>query len=222
MLRQDALEAAPIVTSTLEALLYGVPSRGREGSDLRSAINNVRANVITLLQTDTIGQPLLDCFEAARIAGASFVQIESVLKVAAASDPQLVGAIMMRGALIQFCLSTQARIIASTDFVSREDVEKTRTSINTSFNSIEEDIADRMDAMTFRAIVELHAAISYCLVETARPLPRVLKYKFNQALSTLSIAQRLYYDASRADELRKENKIIHPAFAPRAGIALSN
>jgi prophage DNA circulation protein len=222
MFRPDALEAAPMVNATLEALLARVATRGRTGSDVRSAINKVRANVLALLQKDAIGPPLLDCFETARLAGVTFKIMESVRVVAASYAPTLVGAIVMRDSLIQFCLATQARIIASTDFVSRQDVEETRLTINASFNSVEEDVADRMDAMTFRAIIELHAAISYYLVETARPLPRILNYRFNQPLSTIAMAQRLYHDAGRADELLKENRIVHPAFAPLTGLALSN
>ena len=222
MLRLEALEAAPMVNATLEALLAMVPTRGRSGSDLRSAANDIRVNVLALLQTNDIGPPLVECFEYARVAGANLMMMEGVRAVAASYSPTLVGAIVMRDSLIQFCLATQARIIASTEFVSRQDVDLTWSIINASFNSIEEDVADRMDAMSFRAIIELHAAISYYLVETARPLPRMLRYQFNLTLSTIGIARRLYQDASRADEIRKENKIIHPAFAPRIGLALSN
>jgi prophage DNA circulation protein len=35
------------------------------------------------------------------------------------------------------------------------------------------------------------------------------------------LAYRLYADASRADEIRAENKVVHPAFCPPTGIALS-
>ena len=87
---------------------------------------------------------------------------------------------------------------------------------------MQDDIADRMDAMTFRAIIELHAAVSFFLIETARPLPRMMTFRFNLPLPSLTIAQKLYYDASRADELRQENKIIHPAFCQLRGRALSN
>jgi prophage DNA circulation protein len=50
----------------------------------------------------------------------------------------------------------------------------------------------------------------------------MLAWQFSQVMSTLILAQRLYYDASRADELRAENRIVHPAFSPRIGRALSH
>jgi prophage DNA circulation protein len=59
------------------------------------------------------------------------------------------------------------------------------------------------------------------LVETARPLPRMLNYRFYLTMPNVVMAHRLYADASRADELRNENKIVHPAFCPRQGRALS-
>ena len=39
--------------------------------------------------------------------------------------------------------------------------------------------------------------------------------------SSLTLGQRLYGDAGRADELVAENEIVHPLFASRAGRALS-
>jgi prophage DNA circulation protein len=203
-------------------LLAWAPTRGREGAALRSTVNAVRADVMHLLQTDTIGPPLANCFVLAQATGATLANIENVRMTAAEMAPTLVGAIMIRDALIQFCLVTQGRILVGTKFVSRDDVERVRSMINASFTSIEEDVADRMDAMTYRAIVELHAAISFYLVETARPLPRMLNYRFNQPMPTLAIAQKLYHDAGRADELRAENKVVHPAFCQRVGRALSN
>jgi prophage DNA circulation protein len=41
-------------------------------------------------------------------------------------------------------------------------------------------------------------------------------------LPTLSIAYKLYSDASRADEIRSENKVVHPAFCPMSGHGLSS
>jgi prophage DNA circulation protein len=35
------------------------------------------------------------------------------------------------------------------------------------------------------------------------------------------MAYKLYDDASRCDELRQENKVVHPAFCPPTGRALS-
>jgi prophage DNA circulation protein len=223
MFKTDALEAAPIVIATLRALLAWAPTQGRSGAGLRTAVNDVIANVFPLLHTDTIGPPLATCFDLAVETGANLSNIEKVRTIASSTGTAtLAGAITIRDSLVQFCLVTQARIIADMNLTSRIEVEKIKSMFNDSFNKIEEDIANRMDAMTYRAIIELRAAISFYLVETARPLPRMLRYRFNLPMSTLVMSQRLYYDASRADELRNENKVVHPGFSPMSGLAMSN
>jgi prophage DNA circulation protein len=115
-----------------------------------------------------------------------------------------------------------AMIISQTNFVSRNDVEYVREQVNAAFSDAAEDVADRMDAMTYRAIVNLHAAIAFYLSETGRPRPRMMSYRFNRPMTTLTVAYRLYADASRADEIRYENKVIHPAFARQEGVALAS
>ena len=73
----------------------------------------------------------------------------------------------------------------------------------------------------YRALISLHASVTYHLYETARPLPQMLNFEFTQTRPTLVQSYRLYATASRADELRRENKVVHPAFSPRVGRALA-
>ena len=74
---------------------------------------------------------------------------------------------------------------------------------------------------TFQTLVALHGSVTNHLVATARPLPRMTHFEFFEPLPSLVMAYRLYDDASRCDELREENKVVHPAFCPMAGRALS-
>ena len=78
-----------------------------------------------------------------------------------------------------------------------------------------------MDQMTFQTLVALHGSVTNHLVTTARPLPRMLNFQFFEPLPSLVMAYKLYDDASRCDELREENKVVHPAFCPMTGQALS-
>jgi prophage DNA circulation protein len=89
------------------------------------------------------------------------------------------------------------------------------------FESAIEIAADDMDQATFQSLTALYGAVINHLVATARPLPQMLTYQFGQPMTALNIAYRLYADASRADEIRAENKIVHPAFCPTVGRALS-
>jgi prophage DNA circulation protein len=126
-----------------------------------------------------------------------------------------------RDACISLALSEMGRIIANTVFVSRDDVDNVRLLINAAFAPIEEEVADQMDSLSFRALIGLHASIIAHLVETARPLPLMLTWRFSHSWPTLVIAYKLYADASHADELRNENKVVHPAFALPQGRGLS-
>jgi prophage DNA circulation protein len=221
MFKTDVLEAKPIVDVTLDALLTWTPTRGRPGADLRTAVGDVKAHALGLLREDAIAMPLIRCFDLAYMNGINVFQMETVRRIAAAQPAVSVGAIMTKDALIQLAFATSGYIISNMIFTSREDVERLKSGINTAFEDTEEQLADRMDSMTWRAVLKLHAAMTLHLVETARPLPRMLNYRFHLTMPSVVMAHRLYADAGRADELRSENKIVHPAFCPREGRALS-
>ena len=106
-------------------------------------------------------------------------------------------------------------------FVSREDVEKVQNLMRESFAEGTESAADDMEQEVYQALAALASAVQFQLYGTARPLPRIVRYKFARTAPTLIYAYRLYQDAARGDELRAENKNVHPAFCERTGRALS-
>ena len=78
-----------------------------------------------------------------------------------------------------------------------------------------------MDQATFQALIRLHGALTNHLVATALPLPQMVQYQFFSILPSLVVSHKLYADAARADEVVAENRIVHPAFCPLLGQALS-
>jgi prophage DNA circulation protein len=221
MFKADAEEAAPIVNAAIDALLSWLPTSGRPGFDARQACGDMRANCLSYLRTDTLGPPLSNCFELARLTGMNLQQMDAVRAAAAAQGARLVGAIVVRDACIELALAEMSRIIINMVFASREDVDTVQLMINAAFAPVQEEVADQMDALTFRSLVGLHAAITAYLVDTARPLPRMLTWRFGRTWPTLVLSHKLYADAGNADLLRQENKIVHPAFAPTSGRGLS-
>lgn len=219
--RAGALEATPIMQRALRALLTAAPTRGRPGSDLRTACGSLTLNAEVLIASDKAGPPLANCFNLALKTGATQKQLSYVRSTMMEEAPKSVGAILITNAIIQMCLASEGQVIAGMTFVTRSDVDQLKQLMNEAFGAAEETAADAMDAMTYQALVKLHAAITAYLVETARPLPRLIRFQFAAPMPTLQVAQRLYYDASRADELRAENHVVHPAFAPSSGRALS-
>jgi hypothetical protein len=221
MKRGAATEAAEIVDRMLVNLQATVPPKGRAGSDARTAIGDARANAFKLLIDDAMGPPLDACFDQTRLAGASWQQIETVRYWVAQEAPATQGGMLLKDAGIRLCLATASRIIAGMTFVSRQDVNAIKAQLQQPFQDAIEVAADDMDQMTFQALISLHGAVTNHLVATALPLPRLLGFEFFEPLPSLVMAYRLYDDASRADELRQENKVVHPAFCPPTGIALS-
>jgi prophage DNA circulation protein len=229
MFKEDAQEAAPIMQRAIASLLRNVPIMSARSdlelelprAELRRACGYLILNAEMLIQTDAAGEPLDECFDLAVKASIGILAVRRVRDVAEAEAPQLVGALLIKNSIIRMTLATEARLIRATRFVSRDDVDALRLIINDAFGIAEQIAADDMDQMTYRALVELHAAIIFYLVETARPLPRMLTYRFALSMPSVTLAYRLYADAGRADELRAENKVVHPAFMPREGRGLS-
>jgi hypothetical protein len=221
MLKPDAEEAAAIIVRTMDAILSVTPTRGRPGSDLRLAAGDLRANAVSLIHAGTIGGPLAKCFEVARVSGITLKAMGDARTRVLMETPVSLTAKLITQACIGLCLVIEAKLISRMKFTSRQDVDALKAKMNLAFNEAEESAADIMDAARYRAIVQLHAAAIFHLTETARPLPRMINFSFAAPMPTLLISQRLYYNGGRADELRAENSVVHPAFAPRAGQALS-
>ena len=84
-----------------------------------------------------------------------------------------------------------------------------------------ESAADDMEQETYQALTGLASAVQFYLYETARPLPKMVRFQFGNTAPSLIFAYRLYQNAGRGDELRVENQNVHPAFMRRTGRALS-
>jgi hypothetical protein len=222
MKRADANEAAPLLDRMLALLLSFLPVAGASGVDARTAIGDTRANALKLLIDDALGPSLDKCFTQARLAGVTWQQLETVRKQVNAETPVTLGAALVQNAGIRLCLASMAYIIAGITFISRQQVDEIKATLLQPFQDAEEIAADEMDQATFQSLITLHGAITNHLVQTALPLPRMLNYQFFKVLPSLVMAYKLYDDASRADELRDENKVVHPAFCPLVGEALSS
>jgi prophage DNA circulation protein len=218
MFKDETKEATPIVQRALLNLL----SVTHAGSDLRTAVGLLYANAAQLIYLDQIGPPLSNCFELARANNITQPQLDWVRQQTELEAPVTIGATMIKESIMRLCLVTEGLVIADMIFVSRSDVEALQKVMNGIFDDAEETAADEMDQMTYRDLVELHAGIIAFLVETARPLPNMLSFVFATPMPTLTMANRLYYDASRADEMRDENKVVHPLFMRPTGRALSS
>jgi hypothetical protein len=233
MKKPDVQEAVPMLDRVMRELLRVVqsspstrldlmdPKEVLLGANVRRAVGDLLAHSAEWLSYDQAGEPMALCYEQARKAGVTFVRFLEVIRFTALESPKTDGALLTRNACISFALSSACRVIADTKFRSRQEVSQVRDNLASLFAVVEEAAADSMDPMAYRSLVTLHAAIMAHLLDTARPLPRLTQFHFAQSLPSLVIAYRLYDDASRCDELREENHVVHPAFMRKDGIALS-
>jgi prophage DNA circulation protein len=221
MKRSDVDEAAPILDRMLATLVSYVPAQGRTGIEARTAVGDVRANARSLCYSDTLGPPLDNCFEQARLAGITWQQLEIVRESVDAETPVTLGGALVQNCGVRLCLAVIAEVVSDATFVSREQVDTIRAALLQPFQDAEEIAADEMDQMTFQTLISTQGALTNHLVQTALPLPRLMQYQFFNVQPSVVLAYRLYADASRCDEVRAENRIVHPAFCPLNGLALS-
>jgi hypothetical protein len=221
MNKLDAEEGAAIATLVLKAILDVTPTKGRPGADLRTAVGDFETFGLELIQYDRAGPRLDAIFDLTRWNGASLPDMAHIRGVAVDQAPETPGGNLIRNSLINFALATEGRIIADTEFKSRNAAITLKDQMNEAFDAMEEIAADSMDTFTYRALITLHAAVSEHLMSAQYPLPVMLAFRFAAPGPTLVQAYRLYDDASRADELRENNGVIHPLFARPLGVALS-
>jgi len=220
--KYDVTEGARIVRLAADQLLETSSDlKGMAGSDLRRACGDLRARAEVYISDNVIGPKLNDAFDLARQSGATLSEFNHMRERFISEVSDSLVAVLLKNGCVCFSLQQMSMVIAEMTFTSREDVDMVRDEVNVAFDQAEEAAADEMVLQTYRTLVGLHAAVTFHLYDTARPLPQLLRYQFAKPRPTLVLSHRLYDTAARADELRNENKVIHPAFAPRAGRALA-
>jgi hypothetical protein len=216
-------EAGLILSRALDSLLASVPGRsvGRPAWDFRRAVGIVRTGGEAMIADGTLGTYAALAWELARTAGAGFESLDVVRTEIVAETPFSVPGQAVAHLLTQLTLQQMALLASLTTFESRDDAAKALARITAAFEPAESDAADEADAMAYRSLVAMRAAIVRDLAERGRQLPRLIRYSFNTATPALWLANRLYADGARSDQLRAENKWVHPLFARTEGVYLS-
>lgn len=221
MMRSIAAREVKATISRLLTELLAAPSLSGAAADLRLAVGIVDASSLQLIDEDALGEALLNCFELAFLAGAGVSGFDRVRKAAQNENPLLVEAVAVVAAFIQLSLAYQAKSLTIITFKSRQAVETTLTNMNAAFEPAEEYAADIPASDVYRALIGLHAAVTRDLITRSKPLPRIVNYNFGRSFPSLKIAQVLYGDSSRAEEIYEENRVPHPLFMLGVGRALS-
>jgi len=169
----------------------------------------------------TFGYAMATALDLARHSGATLVTIDRVRKAAVEEKPKSLQAILVTLMIIRLTLATEARIIAFMQFRSREEVEEIAAAVGRVFSQAIEVAGDDKEVAPYMALIQLHGDVIKHLSDLGRVLPRVIDYKYAAVMPALRMAQQAYGDATRSDELIRENHVVHPAFMPREGKMLA-
>lgn len=146
-------------------------------------------------------------------AGAPVTPVQPLGSTAARRE---VNAAVMQEFVRSQVISTQARIL--TDAIEAEDIVTAQDALDQAEVILEEidhelEAYDPPPAMS-AALIRLRVAIVRDVSEQADRLAHRSVFTTQALLPALAIAQRVYQDGTRADELVERNQVRHPMFVP--------
>ena len=128
----------------------------------------------------------------------------------------------MAAACRRAALVSLARASAVYQPVSYQDAQATLESVTAALDVEITAAGDAGEDETYAAMRALRNAVVTDLTTRGATLPEIVTATFGIPLPTLVVAQILYQDASRADEISLEAAPPHPAFCPLSMQVLSN
>ncbi|PWT90373.1 MAG: hypothetical protein C5B54_07270 [Acidobacteria bacterium] len=216
--------AMDILNGFLNLVLRSVPSTATgEAAPLLRLVAAMRANLRGVIVGNRLGTELQAIMLAAEAAGATYAGMEAArqyLMGFEASDMVFIQ-VVMRGALVM-TLATQCKILARMRFITQREAQNATVAIVQAFDAAKAMGIDQVDALVYRTLNTLAGAITAHLAATGLKLPRYVSYTIDMPMPSLYMAQRIYGDGSRHEEIEMENRIVHPAFCPRELRVLSD
>lgn len=135
---------------------------------------------------------------------------------AMATMQSAVGALLRRTALADLAVATSTYQPASS-----EDAIAVRDQVAGLIADEIQIAGDAGDDDSYVALIGLRAAVIDDLNTRGAQLASMQDFSFNGSMNALALAQRMYRDPSRANELILQSGAIHPAFMPQDFTALS-
>jgi hypothetical protein len=222
MISSDRKEATAVVNTVLDAVTVVAKDESTElAAELRLKIGALRVTAEASINNGMIAAPLADVFESARFAGVTYDGMSYVRNTSEAILTSGAPATSVKNTSVQLSLVEIGYVLADLTFISRQQIDKYIDDINSSFDAAETTAADAFDNAVYRALVTLHAAITFDLNTRSLTLPRVVTFQAPKIIPMLWVANRLYGDAGRNEELCAENHPVHPAFVKPSIRALS-
>jgi len=220
----QAQEASDFLRQYLDHLLASIPSGTTdEINKVRGEIASLRARADQAVRSPGLGAELEQINLDANLAGATYRGIEAtrVFVMSAATSNSLITQMLLRPILVM-TLALQSKIISRMRFKTKEQVHNMILHVRDMFDQAQQLAVDDIDAIVYQTITALGGALINHLGSIELQLPRFVGYSTQVPMPSLYLANRIYQDASRYEEIEDENDIIHPAFCPTTIRVLSN
>jgi hypothetical protein len=209
-------DATNVLVGMLNRLLSSIPPSQTDARDtLRIMVGTLRNNAAEAIRGNTLGTQLQQIFLQADAAGATFpgVEVTRQFLMSKAGSLSVMTQIVFRAGLVM-TLGLQCKIISRLKFKTRDDVQQLIISLRAAFEDAKAIGIDEVDALVYQTLNAMSGAIINHLGRTALQLPRFVSWQSKSPMPSLYLANRIYADASRSDEIENENDVVHPAFVP--------
>jgi hypothetical protein len=215
--RSQIEDAAELLVGTLNRLLSSVPPTPPTPTrdNLRILVSVLRNNATEAIRGTTLGTQLQQIYQTADQAGATFPGVEMTRQflMSHAGSLSLMTQLVMRAALVM-TLGLECNIIGRLKFKTHDDVQQLILQVRDAFESAKAIGIDELDVLVYQTVNAMGGAIINLLARNQLKLPRFVSWHSKSPMPSLYLANRIYGDASRADEISDENDVIHPAFMP--------
>jgi prophage DNA circulation protein len=222
MNRAELAEAAGLVRFIVNLLLtVPVDTATPEAAQLRAACGAADADAEADLREYSFAGPLASCFVAVAAAGADADAMARVLSTIAQRPAESALADIVSTLAVRLALAYQCKAIAAMEIISRDQADALIARVGSAFDAAIDKAVDNRESDVFKDVSALSAAVVRDLSDRGRKLPQTISYGLNQRKPSLVLAQVLYADPSRGDELARNNGVIHPLFMPASVTALA-
>ncbi|MEX3020743.1 DNA circularization protein [Kluyvera sp. STS39-E] len=130
------------------------------------------------------------------------------------SDNSKAIAATMNTLIIVLCTGAMTSSATEANPTSRDEAEKLTQRVALQLDGALVVVADRADDEMYNALLTVRTAFISTMMARSSQLSDLMQINMAQPLPALTLANRFYQDASRADELIQAAHVPHPAFMP--------
>jgi hypothetical protein len=220
----DVQQASAVLANLLNLLLMSIPPQsGSAADDARILIGAMRAKADAAIRSNTLGTDLQAIFDACFLAGSTYAGVEVARQylLSQQASRSVFTQTLYRSALVM-TMALESKVMAATKYVTQADAQVATAQALAMFDDAKNLGIDEVDAITYQTLNAMGGALTNHLARTQLQLPRYLTYTSKVRMPSLYLANRIYADASKYQEIEAENDVIHPAFVPQVIRVLSS